>query len=356
MKQHVTLNDVAARAGVSRAMVSYVLCSGEKGSSRPETRERIYAAVRELGYRKNHTACSLRSGDTRTIGLVLPSQNGGYLYELMTALDRSFRQLDYTLVCSFFRVRGGQNYLPSFSDAMERIFNMNVNAVITPTMRQIPDSSTPVVIWGNFSEKYDCVFPDKKAFGTEVIERLWKLGHRRIAAAGLLHDTRYETMRAALEKRGAFRPEYFAEYSGFQEYGANAVRYFLSLPERPTAIVFHSDEMAIGALRELHLAGVKVPEQISVVGFDHLPVSSAIVPSLATFDQHFDRMAGLLTEITLNRIRQPELPLQRCAVPVGFVSGESLAAPPLPEQTARTKADGKNCMKREKSLRTGLVI
>lgn len=192
------------------------------------------------------------------------------------------------------------------------------------------------MIWGNFSEKYDCVFPDKKAFGTAVIDRLWKLGHRRIAAAGLLLDSRYETMRTALEKRGAFRPEYFAGYSGFQEYGANAVRYFLSLPERPTAIVFHSDEMAIGALRELHLAGIKVPEQISVVGFDHLPVGSAVVPSLATFDQNFDRMAGQLAEVTLNRIRQPGLPIQCRAVPMGFVPGESLAPPPEERDSKKT--------------------
>ena len=330
MRKKVTLADVAQRAGVSSTMVSYVLRSGEKGKSAPETRRKILNAVKELGYRVDYAARALRYGRNRTVGLVLPALRG-YLYELMCALDLSFRKLDYTVICSFFARGAGSK--ESFIEAVERMYSMNVDAVITPTYLNVPKSNIPVIIWGNDRPDFDCVFPDKYAFGIEVVERLLSMGHRRIGIAGLgisgssdsrPQEARYLGMQTALKEHGVFDPSLQAEFGTEQEDGEEVMDYFLSLPEQPSVIVCHSDELAIGTMRAAYLRGIRVPEQLSIVGFDHLPLASAMAPSLATYDQHFSRMAELLAEVTLNRINDPALPLQKRSVPVEFIPGESL--------------------------------
>jgi len=321
MRRKVTLTDVAARAGVSSTMVSYVLRCGENAKTAPATREKILEAVKTLGYRADYAARALRYGDSRMVGLVLPPLQG-YLSELLTALDKSFRKLDYTLVCSFFE--SGSRLPQTFSAAIERMYCMNASAVITPTYQNVPKSNIPVVIWGNDRPDYDCVFPDKYQFGIDVIERLRALGHRRIAAAGILQDIRYAGMRDALIRYQAFDPLYILKAGAVSHDGEPLMKQLLALPVMPTALVCHSDELAVGIIRAAHRFGVRVPEDLSVVGFDRLAIGSSMVPSLASYDQHFNRMAELLAEVTLNRIRHPELPLQRRSVPTEFVPGESL--------------------------------
>lgn len=321
-RKKVTLADVAERAGVSSTMVSYVLRSGEHG--KPATRQKILTAVKELGYRVDYAARALRYGDSHTIGLVLPPLHG-YLSELLTSLDKCFRELDYTLVCTFFE--SGPKQQETFSAAIERMFCMNVSAVITPTYQYVPKSNIPVIIWGNDRSDYDCVFPDKYQFGLDVIERLWSLGHRRIAMAGILSDIRYEAMRCELEKHAAFDPGCLLAFNGITRSGEPLMKQLLALPDRPTVLVCHSDELAIGTIRAAHKFGIRVPEDLSIVGFDHLAAAESMVPSLATYDQHFSRMAELLAEVTINRINDPALPLQKRSVPVEFIPGESLASP-----------------------------
>lgn len=197
-KKGVTINDVAKYAGVSRSMVSYVLCHGERGSSTPETREKIYNAVKALGYRVNHTARSLRSGKTRNIGVVLPSLQM-YLYELIVELEKSFRKYDYTLTYNFFE---RSSNLDGFIAAMERQFQTNVDAVITPSFDYTEPSPVPIIIWGNKVPGFDCVFVDKETYGHDVIRRLLSLGHRKIAVCGRLTEVRYKGMRDELAAHG----------------------------------------------------------------------------------------------------------------------------------------------------------
>ena len=328
----VTLRDIAEKVGVSACAVSHAV--NGTGRLSPKTRERIFSAIRELGYRKNYTARALRDGQSRTIGLVVPVLRGN-LTELMSELDLCFRKCDYTLITSFFE-RGNQ-FQFSFEKTIERMYNLNVDAVITPTYLNVPKSDIPVIIWGNERDDYDCVYPDKYAFGEEVIERLWSLGHRFIGLAGLgipgkvqppyQTERRYLGMRAVLEARHAFDPRLTINVHSELSEGPIVIDYFLSLPRVPTVIVCHSYELAVGVIRAANLRGIRIPEQLSVVGFDYLPLIGEMSPSLATYDQHLSKMAQLLVDVTLNRIRNPDLPRQKRPVTVDFVEGESLAAP-----------------------------
>ena len=226
MSKKVTLADVAARAGCSPTMVSYVLRNGEHGKSSPETRKRIYAAVKELGYRVDYAARALRYGDSRMIGVLFP-RVGGYIYELLLALDKHIHQAGYMPLCSFFDVV--PDHRKSSAEAMEKMLSMNVAAVISSSRIDVASTATPLIIWGNKFDNYDCVYPDKAAFGKDVIERVWSLGHRKIGIAGILNDfVCYDPMVEFLKKQQAFDPAYLHKSGVRQEHGAEVFEYFMS--------------------------------------------------------------------------------------------------------------------------------
>lgn len=317
----VTLRDIAEKLGVSACAVSHAV--NGTGRLAPETRERILAAVHDLGYRKNYAASALRSGDNRIIGVVFPSLQL-YLYELMEPMEKAFRQHGYSLIYTFFERKA--DHLADFAAAVEHLLRMNAGAIITPTFEYVPDTSVPIIIWGNDIPGFDCVFSDKMWFGHEVVDRLWKMGHRRIGVAGLLSEVRYTAMREALKRHGS---NFFMEFlsppsSDPRQSGIEAIRHYARLREKPSVIVFHSDEMAVAALGEALRRGIRVPEELSIVGSDNLRAYRDISPSLATYDEQFERMAGLLAEVTLNRLHHPELPPQRRGLLRHFVPGGSL--------------------------------
>ena len=303
-------------------MVSYVLCHGERGSSTPETREKIYNAVKELGYRVNHTARSLRSGKTRNIGVVLPSLQM-YLYELIVELEKSFRKYDYTLTYNFFdRIN---NNLDGFIAAMERQFQGNVDAVITPSFEYTAPSPVPIIIWGNKVSDFDCVFFDKEAYGHDVIRRLLALGHRKIAVCGRLTEIRYKGMADELAAHGL---DFFARFNtsltDLQHSGVDVIRDVVALKELPDVIIFHDDELALSAVGAAFDSGLKIPDDISFVSYGRTPLSGAVRPTLATYDTDWKTTAELLTSATLNRLENPEIPFQQLAVAAKFIPGNSL--------------------------------
>ena len=315
----VTLNDVAEKAGVSARAVSHAV--NGTGRLAPETRKRILEVVRELGYRKNYAASSLRSGDSRIIGMVLPSLKM-YLYDLIVPLEKEFREQGYSLLCTFFERK--RDHLKEFAEAMERILQMNVCAVITPTFENVPKTATPVIIWGNDVPGFDCVFSDKKQFGHAVVERLWKMGHRRIGAAGLMRDVKFAGMREALQQRGSSLFTIFHQNTiDLEKFGISVIQDYVKLREKPTVIVFHTEEIAAAALGEALRLGIRIPEQLCLVGSDNLTAYKNLKPSLATYSGTRTN-PKLLVEVTLNRIRHPELPLQRSRTLYHFVSGDSL--------------------------------
>ena len=127
-----------------------------------------------------------------------------------------------------------------------------------------------------------------------------------------------------LTKQQAFDPAYLHKSGVRQEHGAEVFEYFMSLPEVPSVIICHSDELAMGLIRAARINGVDIPGKLSVVGADNLRTGAMMLPSLATYDQHFDLMAQNLTEVALKRITDPGSPLQQIGVPMEFIPGESL--------------------------------
>ena len=320
IKKRTTLDDVATEAKCSVSMVSYVLRTGEKGNSSPATRRRIYDAVRKLNYHIDIAAKTLRTGKSQSVGVLFPDVDLDYIYPLMIALEKEFRKYDYFLYHSFFDSAKEESIAYSIS----RLEALKVEAIITPglTRRTAMNSRVPLIIWGNNRENYDCVFPDKEFLGKDIIDFLQKLGHRRIAAAGLLEDIRYDAMRSRLLE---YDEKYFFNGIASAENGIKSFRSFFSLPQPPTAIVYHSDLMAIAAMREAAMRQIRIPEDLTIIGFGEHSLAPHTLPALTTYSQNLDETAAHLAQATMNRLRTPDIPLQKIPVPVKFIPRESHA-------------------------------
>lgn len=322
--KRVTITDVARRAGVSRAMVSYVLSKGENSPAAPETRDKVLAAAKELGYRCNQAARSLRCGNTRRIGMIFPALRL-YLYELIVEAGKSFSKRGYTLNYNFFERKKG--YDEEFAAAFEQQLQMNVDAIITPSYRCVPDNcNVPVIIWDNDVENYDCVFFDKIGFGHDVIRRILALGHEKVAVCGRLSDRRYHAMREELLAHGK---DFFAEFhidptENLPLSGILAVNEIIKMKERPDVLICHEDEMALPAMRAALDAGIKIPDELAVVSIGNNPMKNIISPSLATYSIDSYKIAENLAEVTLNRLMYPDSPLQKRSTQALFVPGDSL--------------------------------
>ncbi len=282
-------------------------------------------AVEELGYKTDFAARALRTGKSRIIGVVLPRINQGYLHSLVMELEGAFRKYGYTLFYSYFN--GGADVGKNFRDAMDRMSAMNVEAIVTPGLQDpMPEMSVPVIIWGNDRKGYDCVFPDKKAFGRDVTKRLYENGHRRIFVAGIMEDSRYEAMKDAMRQYGICDQAHFFNCTASAPNAVEVIHRVAGMEPRPTVVVFHSDEMAVSGMFEAHRLGIKVPQDISIIGYDNLPIGTWVAPMLTTYDQRFDVMAEELARVTVCRLKNPDVPRLSVGIEMNYIERKSFIA------------------------------
>jgi len=289
----VTSGDVAKLAGVSRATVSYVVNNGPRPVS-PETKKRVLDAIQQLGYQPNAVARNLRLQRTSTLGLIVPDTHNPYFSEVERGVERVAFENGYTV----FLCHSGYNldhelqyvnllhsqrvagviWIPGTADSTpyHKLKEYGIRTIVID--RLVPDENVPVLMGDNFHG------------GFVATKHLIDLGHRRIGyirrPVDLSHSRgRFEGYQAALSEHGIPLANELVAKGGFVlEDGYRAIRELLALPEPPTAVFAYNDMMAIGALRALHEAGLRVPEDFSLVGFDDIAQASFTCPSLTTVD------------------------------------------------------------------------
>ena len=304
-----TIYDVAELAGVSAKTVSRVL--NEDRAVKDNTRERVLEAMSKLEYRPNNQARSLRLGKTKTsVGMLLEDPASGYQGRFHHAMLMASMETGNYVAMELFE-HDKPDYLANvdrfITDAQIRsmvllpplcdfgplkalLKTRNIHCVlISPTT---PDSHYPSVAM------------DDRLAARDITDYLLSLGHTKIAhiaghpdhAAALL---RRQGFYEAFDASGRPRPprEYFAEGLFTFKTGIAAAEKLLSLPDRPTAIFVSNDEMAAAACSVAHRMGVRIPEDLSVVGFDDAPIASAIWPALTTVRQPYLDMARRTLQI-----------------------------------------------------------
>lgn len=337
-----SLKDVAARAGVSARTVSNVVNGSARVSE--ETRRRVQEAVEELGYRPNLAARSLRAGRTGIIGLAIPELHSPYFGELAGLLVDEARRRSWTVVID--QTRGD-------AEAERRLLTgeggrVMDGLIISPwalTAEELAATtrSLPIVLLGERSTQgwADRVAVDNVAAADEATTHLLTQGRRRIAAIGLqphLHngtaEQRATGYRGALQRAGLPpRAEWEATVNALhREDGARAMAQLLDGDGAPDAVFAFSDELALGALHMTHLRGVRVPEDVAIVGFDDIEDGRYSQPPLTTVSPSKHQIAQRALQCLADRIYSPDNEVPACdlTVPHHLVvraSSSSQAAP-----------------------------
>ncbi len=285
----VTIKDVAQRAGVSIATVSRVI--NNSGPVNEATRQRVASAARELRYLPHGAARSLITRKTNTLGVLLPDLYGEFFSEVIRGIDQTARQSRYHLLVSSSHndVTEVEAALRAMQGRVDGLIVMFPDVDAQALRANLPES-LPVVLLncGVGDRSYDSLNIDNFGGAYEVVQHLLEHGHRRVAlikGPERNHDARQrrEGYRTALRDRGIERsaeleiPGDFTESAGYE-----AVTRILELEPRPTALFAANDSTAIGALSALREAGVRVPEEMAVAGFDDIPIARYMSPPLCT--------------------------------------------------------------------------
>ena len=331
-----TLKDVAERAGVSVATVSYVL--NGKSSISEQTRERVLNAVREMDYVPDLGARSLSMRDSKLIGVVVPQTEPGDRLMLQNSF---YGEVLSSIECE--ARRQGYHILISATDANESYLTLakqrNLDGIIIIGMypdefyRQMKKTQIPIVLIDSYCEDhyYHSVRIDD-AYGSYLATSyLLRHGHRDIALfVGQVKENgvmkkRLVGYRQALDELGiAFREEYVFEGQTDYESGIVLARRMVEAGLPTTGIVAAADILAIGAIKGLNKMGLRVPEDYSIIGFDDLEIANYMTPGLTSIRQQISLKGKRAVELLLKHIADPALTKQEEILPLSLVERDSV--------------------------------
>jgi len=289
-----TIKDIARRAGVSHSTVSRALRGSPLISE--DTTQRVRLIAQEMGYHPSAAARSLKTNQTKALGVIVRNIDDPFFSEILQGIEDIAQGEGYSLFIS-----SSQNETDREKMIVNAMREHRVDGVIicstafsTSQSRELVEHSVPIVVINNqAAEDYRyAIHHDDLDGGRQIARHLIDLGHRRIAYLG-----NSISGRTTLDRQSGYKQEmeaaglpvskdYIHEVPGGEpEHGLAGVEHFLNLPVRPTALMCYNDMMAIGVLKGLHTAGIRVPHEISVIGFDNIVLSEYTNPPLTTFDQ-----------------------------------------------------------------------
>jgi DNA-binding LacI/PurR family transcriptional regulator len=331
--QNASMADVARVAEVSSQTVSRV-SNGFPGVNE-ETRRRVLAAMKELGYRPNSAARALKRGDFRTIGVITFTLSTTGNMRTLEAIATSAAQEGYAVTLLPVAVPTQDEVRGAFS----RLGELAVDAVIVIMEVHLLDSarlSLPphvkvVVADSDAGDRYAVVDTDQAGGTRDAVRHLLDLGHDTVwhlagPSESYAAQRRTDAWRTALENAGRAAPPLVrGDWSAESGYRAG-----LRLAERPdcTAVFAANDQMALGLLRALDERGRRVPEDVSVIGFDDIPDSGSFLPPLTTVHQDFAEVGRRCVESALRQVRQSEAEHGTTLVPTRLVVRESTGPAP----------------------------
>lgn len=297
-----TIRDVALRAGVSVKTVSRVL--NEHESVRGKTRERVRQAMQLLGYQPNVAARHLRAQGSYSVGVLMGDPSSGYQSRFHHALLSACMETGRHLAVELFEEpdRGWQDRIAAYlaGSGVREMILLPPLCDFAPLKQVLREHGVRCVLISPSSPDplSPAVEMDDRAAAREIVEHLFNLGHERIGhiaghpdhAASILRRNGYFEAYAA---RGLGRPGPDLMAAGDFRFksGLDAAKALLDAPKPPTAIFAANDEMAAATLMEAQRRGLRIPTDLSVVGFDDAPIASAIWPTLTTIRQPFEEMS-----------------------------------------------------------------
>lgn len=318
-----TIFDVAERAGVSYGTVSRVI--NQNPHVKAETRERVLIAMQDLGYVVNKQARGLAGGRTGMIGVLVPDLGTGYIGEIMRGIDAEVSRAGYDLVL----------YTTHREETKEAGYIASLTHGATEGLLLVlprsPGSSLDTLRAHNFpfvlidhqgiNDQGPAVGATNWQGAFDATEYLIQLGHKEIGfIAGTLDlgcsRDRLAGYEAALRTHHIpYRADNVAYGDFFQPSGFSGAQALLTRLDRPTAIFASNDVMAMGVMEAVRVCGLRVPEDVSVIGFDDIPQSVLTYPPLSTVHQPLEKMGQVATQMLLDMLNNPEKRASRIELP-----------------------------------------
>ncbi|MGB8464992.1 MAG: LacI family DNA-binding transcriptional regulator [Terrimicrobiaceae bacterium] len=339
MTRPITTHDIAREAGVSRTTVSYVLNDRPGISVSSTTRKRVLATALKLGYVPNSAAEMLVTGRSRSVGLVLSRPElisvDGFIPIMIYGLNEVCKERGYRLsVEAVHDPPGVDDYLNLGKS--KRIDSM---IVINPrkgdaALRKVVESKFPVLISGSSERpKESAIATHESQAGHKATSHLIALGHQRIAHIGhasldyVAVNRRLEGYRDALDAaKLPFNQALVAQGDFTSESGYLAMKRILASNAQPTALFAGNDTIAIGAMLAIREAGLSVPEDFAVVGYDDLPIAAYACPPLTTIRTHAFEQGKLLAEAVIRLMDKERIGSRQDVLPLELIIRESCGA------------------------------
>ena len=290
----VTIYDVAREAGVSMATVSRVV--NNNPNVKPQTRKKVFEAIERLGYRPNAVARGLASKKTTTVGVVIPDISNSIFSEVARGIEDIANMYHYNIIlCNADKKK--EKEIRVINTLLEKQVDglLFMGGAVTEDHQQaFRTANVPIVLCATSEDTGNLasVDIDHEAAAYDAVQALIKEGHTSIAMiSGTLEDpsngfARFSGYKKALAEAGITYDESLVRIGNYRyESGADAMRYFLDLDKRPTAVFSATDEMAIGAIHAILDRGLQVPNDISVISVDNSRMASMVRPQLTTVAQ-----------------------------------------------------------------------
>jgi LacI family transcriptional regulator len=319
-KKRPTQADVARAAGVSRATVSYVMNdqTDQRIPISPETRKRVLDVISQLGYEVDARAQSLRSGDTKTIGVLLPLYENPFFWQILRGISSEAEASGYSLLLAHNSLTPEQE-----NQSVRELTEQRVDGLIMligfkllseQVMNQLRRSTRPIVEISGTPSEFAYVYQGYGEGTRALISHLIELGHRRI---GFVYGVtipsqgfdRLNAYQQALEEAGLPHDEALIRQCGpLLEDGYQAAVELLSQPDRPTALLAINDLLGMSAIRAAIDLGLAVPGDVSIASFDDIPFSNFIVPRLTTISGEPEQNGRDAVQLLLKRLKDPTRP------------------------------------------------
>lgn len=304
-----TIKDIARHTELSIATVSKFL---NGGNVLPENRERLEKAVKQLHYRMNHIARGLKTRRTMTIGVLIPRFDNYFYSNMVSVIETMLSRKGYSAItCAY------QDEVKMEHEKLEFLLGKSVDGIIfvplgakSGRISALKNHPVPIVMIDRACDgiKCDRVLSDNRGAIRESVLHLHGLGHRRIGIIlgpeGIYTaDERYNAFRQAVADFGLDPDPQLIRRGDYRTgSGSRCVADFLRLEPRPTALIVTNCEMTVGAIVALETARIKVPQQLSLIGFDNLELAMAVHPRVCTVVQNIERMGERAVSLLLERI------------------------------------------------------
>ena len=334
MNKPPTIREVAKRAGVSVATVSRVM--NDRGSVSEQTRRTVGEAIRETGFRPNVIGRGLKTARSGTLGVLVPSLRNPIFADAVQGIERAAEAGGYHILLT------SSNYLPEKEvAAIDTLLCNRVEGLVLTVADEsasraldfLDHSHVPFVLVFNPARtaNHSIVTIDNFAAARDIVGRLMRMGHRRIAmiAGDSQASDRSSLRRAGYERAlmdGGLRPGPIIEVGFDSRNLVRHCRFLSSCDPAPTAVFCSTDMLAIAAIRGFAALGLRVPDDISVAGFDGIEVGQCTSPSLATVVQPAEDMGMCAVEHLLERLNSGA-PAKNLTLPYRLRHGESWAEP-----------------------------